>query len=104
GEPRLDGKLKVSLTPGSLASHIYGRTSTDEEFHCNYALNPEFQPLFDRASLRIVGRGPEGEARVVELAGADFFIATLFLPQMSPLHSDPHPLIGALFAQVLRSK
>jgi len=101
--PRLEGKLRVTLLRDSLASRIYGRHEIEESFHCSYGLNPDFQPLFDGANLRIVGTGEAGEARVVELAGAPFFLGTLFLPQMRPAAEGPHPLIAAYLAHVLRS-
>lgn len=92
----------MTLQRDSLAYRIYGRREIEEAFHCSYGLNPDFQPLFDGADLRIVGTGVEGEARVVELAGAPFFIGTLFLPQMRPTADGPHPLIMAYLRHVLR--
>jgi CTP synthase (UTP-ammonia lyase) len=41
----------------------------------------------------VTGTGPEGEARIVELPDHRFFIATLFLPQLSSTMERPHPLI-----------
>lgn len=92
--PRIHGKQKVSLEAGSLAHRIYGTELVEEEFRCSNELNAKFQPLFERSALRVVGLGDRGEARVVELQGARFFIATLFLPQIGAVDS-PHPLIDA---------
>ena len=96
--------MTVTLVPGSLASRIYGAATVQEEFHCNYGLNPDYQHLFERAPLAITGTGGQGEARIVERAGADFFIATLFLPQMRPADEGPHPLIAAFLAHILNRK
>ncbi len=95
--------MTVTLVPGSLASRIYGADTVEEEFHCNYGLNPDYQHLFESGPLAITGAGDQGEARIVELAGADFFIATLFLPQMRPASEGPHPLITAFLAHILTS-
>ena len=99
--PRLKGKQRVRLTPGSLAAQVYGSTEIAAEFHCRNELNRRYQVLFQRSDLKVVGVGDEGEARVVELAGARFFIGTLFLPQMAVLEGEPIPLIDAFVGAAL---
>jgi CTP synthase (UTP-ammonia lyase) len=64
-----------------------------EEFQCNYGLNPQFRNRFERAKLKITGLDLEGEVRIVELTDHPFYIATLFLPQLSSRPGNPHPLI-----------
>src|SRR5439155_1049633 len=44
--PRLHGKQKVRLAPGSLARRLYGKDEVAEEFHCRNELNAAFQPRF----------------------------------------------------------
>lgn len=100
GAPRLKGKQKVILRAGSLAAQIYGRTEALEEFACSFELNPEYQPLFERSDLRVSGVGEHGEARVVELAGAGFYLGTLYLPQSAALEGESHPLIEAFVRAV----
>ncbi len=103
GTPRLKGKHRVTLTPGSLAALAYGATEVFEEFHCSNELNRRYQPLFERSTLGVVGLGDEGEARVVELSGARFFVATLYLPQLSAAETGSHPLIDAFVRAVAGS-
>jgi CTP synthase (UTP-ammonia lyase) len=95
GFPRLKGKQRVRLSPGSLAARVYGTEETFSEFHCSNELNRRYQPLFDQSTLRVSGVGDEGEARVVELTGATFYVATLYLPQLAEAHGKPDPLIDA---------
>jgi CTP synthase (UTP-ammonia lyase) len=107
GVPRLKGKQRVRLTPGSLAARAYGALETFSEFHCSNELNRRYQPLFEqsdpstaavaalRTGLRVSGVGDEGEARVVELAGARFFVGTLYLPQLAAAAGEGDPLIDA---------
>ena len=45
--------------------------------------------------LKITGVDVEGEARIVELSDHTFYVATLFLPQVSSKPDRPHPLIVA---------
>jgi CTP synthase (UTP-ammonia lyase) len=85
----------VYLHPSSRAARLYGATEAREEFHCSFGLDPEYQPLFEKGPLRITGRGDAGEARIVELDGAAFFIGTLFMPQLAVTERDGHPLVDA---------
>jgi CTP synthase (UTP-ammonia lyase) len=87
--------MPVTLTAGSQAARLYGATQALEEFHCSYGLDPEYQRLFDGGPLRISGHGEAGEARVVELEGAEFYIGTLFMPQIAVAAGEPHPLVDA---------
>lgn len=95
GAPRLDGRMPVTLTPGSQAARIYGATEAREEFHCSFGLDPEYQPLFSHGPMRITGYGDAGEARILEMDGASFYIGTLFMPQLAVTATGPHPLVDA---------
>jgi CTP synthase (UTP-ammonia lyase) len=85
----------IRLVPGTLARRLYGRDETVEEFRCNYGLNPEYKDRIAAEGLIVAGVDSEGEVRLVELAGHRFFMATLFLPQLSSSYERPHPLIVA---------
>lgn len=52
----------------------------------------------ERAGLAVSGVGAEREPRIVELAGHPFFVAKLFLPQLSSSEQRPHPLLTAFVA------
>ena len=85
----------ITLKPNTLACEIYQKESITEAFTCNYGLNPEYQHLFKNQSLIIAGTNAEAEVRLMELTGHRFFMATLFLPQLSSSPEKPHPLIVA---------
>ncbi len=81
-------ELPITFAAGSLAAQAYGRTDIVERYYCSFGLNPEFrQRLRD---LRVTGWDDLDEARVVELQGHPYFVATLFVPQSTP--TQPHPL------------
>ncbi len=101
GGPRVQGLQRVRLTPRSFAARVYGRVEVEETFACSFGLDPEYQPLFEGGEMRITGVGPQGEARVVELVGAEFFLGTLFMPQVKAADG-PHPLVDAYVAAVVR--
>jgi CTP synthase (UTP-ammonia lyase) len=83
----------IKIVPGTLAYQLYGREKATEKFRCSYGLNPEYQDIIERDGMRISGFDPDGEARIVELPRRRFFLATLFLPQLSSAPGQPHPLI-----------
>ena len=95
GGPSLSGALPITLRPGSLAHTLYGQTDIEEEYFCNYQLNPALQDELEAAGLAITGRGPGDEARVVELGARPFLLATLYLPQLRSRAGAPHPVIAA---------
>lgn len=86
----------VFLDPTCRSAAIYGRWRIVERYHCSFGLNPEFRGAIERAGLRIVGEDDHGDARVIELPGHPFFIATLFQPQLESSSGTPAPLVRAL--------
>ena len=85
----------VHITPGTMTFHAYGKEKVTEQFNCNYGLNEKYRNEIKKGELKIVGVDNNGEARIVELSNHRFFIATLFLPQLSSTSVLPHPLIVA---------
>jgi CTP synthase (UTP-ammonia lyase) len=45
--------------------------------------------------MEVVGTDQDGEARVIELPSLQFYLATLFVPQMRSRPECPHPLVVA---------
>jgi CTP synthase (UTP-ammonia lyase) len=70
--------MKVRVIPGSRASDAYGRTEVEEQYHCNFDLNPDYKKAVDEAGLRTSGMDEDGEVRILELPDRRFFIATPF--------------------------
>ena len=97
--PKLSGKVpKIRLRPGSYLAAHYKKEVVEEEFFCNYEVNPEFEWLAMEAGFPIVARGAAEECRAIESPAHLFFIATLFQPQLSSTPSKPHPLVVAFVA------
>jgi len=95
---------RVGIQAGTLAFQVYGKAETVERYSCNYSLNPEYQEEINQGMLRIVGRNEDGSVRIVEIEGRRFFMASLFLPQMSSTPEKPHPMIMRLLEEALRSR
>jgi len=87
--------MEVLVAPGSRMAAIYGRTRVQEEYYCRFGINPEHQQRLDDGGFRIVGRDINGEARILALRDHPFFVATLFVPQLTSTHERPHPILLA---------
>jgi CTP synthase (UTP-ammonia lyase) len=98
----LVGKTEViRISPNTIAHRAYGRDEAMERFRCNYGLNQNYLSHFSNGSLKVTGSDRAGGARIVELSGHPFFVATLFLPQLLSHPGEPHPLILAYLAAAI---
>ena len=88
-------KMRVEIEPGSRAHEIYGGPEAEEEYRCNYGLEPGSRKLLEEGGLLISGTDPDGEGRILEKPGHPFYLATLFVPQLRSFKDQPHPLIAA---------
>lgn len=94
--PMLSGRVpEIRLRPGSYLAGYYGKETVEEEFFCNYELNPDFEWTAMEAGFPVVARGANEECRAIESPVHRFFIATLFQPQLSSKEKKPHPLVLA---------
>jgi CTP synthase (UTP-ammonia lyase) len=85
----------VKISPGTAVFQAYNKETVIEQFNCSYGLNETYRDTMRNRILKIVGVDSNAEVRVVELPGHRFFVATLFLPQLSSCVAAPHPLITA---------
>jgi CTP synthase (UTP-ammonia lyase) len=93
--------MTVRFQPGSLVARLYGRTSAQEQYRCNFGVNPAYAEKLQSGPLRIVGSDDEGVARVVELAEHPFFVGTLFIPQLTSTPTAPHPVVSGFLQACL---
>ncbi|HVY78334.1 MAG TPA: hypothetical protein VG898_07500 [Solirubrobacterales bacterium] len=96
--------MSVRLTADSLAGRLYGKREVSEQYYCDFGLNPDHQRDLESAGLRVVGTDQDGEARVIELPEQRFYLATLFVPQLSSRPNAPHPLVTALLETAAQSR
>jgi len=93
-------KQFVDIHPGTRASSLYGRARAEEDYYCNYGVNPSYRPALEDGGMIVSGTGSDQEIRMIELADHPFFIATLFLPQTRSTAASPHPLLSGYAAAV----
>jgi CTP synthase (UTP-ammonia lyase) len=95
-ECSLVGKtMHVHLEPSSRVFQMYRRAVAQEQYYCQFGLNPAYQATIHDGGLRVVGVDDDLEARIVELPDHPFFVATLFVPPLTSTPEQPHPLIIA---------
>lgn len=93
----LAGKtMPISFTRGSRVAGLYGTSEAEEQYYCNFGLNPEHRQTLHDGGLRVTGVDGDGEARVLEIPEHSFYLATLFVPQMRSMPERPHPLVVGL--------
>jgi CTP synthase (UTP-ammonia lyase) len=99
----LAGKtMAVTLEAGSPVAAVYGRREIEEQYYCNFGLNPAYEGTVHDGGLRIVGRDADAEPRIFTLPAHPFFVATLFVPSLTSSPARPHPLIVAFLRAAAR--
>jgi CTP synthase (UTP-ammonia lyase) len=97
-------KLDITLVDkGSKIYNIFKRNKISEKYYCNFGLNPEYQDLLHNNGLKMVGTDRHKEARILELEGHPFFIATLFVPQDNSSINKPHKLITTFLQAIIKA-
>ena len=99
----VDVRDRLKFEPGSRLRTIYGRDSANEEYHCNYGLNPRYALRLQCGPLKIAARDDEGAVRAVELDEHPFFIGTLFQPERAALREQTPPLVKAFVRAVVET-
>ncbi len=91
----------IFLKPGTIIQEIYGGVSEiTEKYNCNFGLNKELQAQLDLHGLKNAGTDENDEVRILVLEHKDFFVGTLFQPQLSSTKDNPHPLILAYLSKI----
>ncbi len=95
---------QIQLLDGTRIRAICGQSKITEKFHCSYGFNPRYREHIFGGNLRLTGIDAAGDARVIELHGHPFFIATLFQPERAGLKNLAHPLIVAFLKELHQSR
>ncbi len=93
--PTLHDQHPIRLIPGSRLRSIYGVDTIEAGHFCNYGVNPDFLARFEAAGVRIAAVGEAGDIRGVELPDHQFYVATLFHPQLESQPGRPSPFVLA---------
>lgn len=85
----------ILLNKNTSIAQIYGMGHTEERYNCNFGLNVTFTSQMVAHGFVIAGMDEMGETRILELPQNNFFVATLFQPQLGSTPENPHKLILA---------
>ncbi|MDH5656599.1 MAG: CTP synthase, partial [Spirochaetia bacterium] len=97
-------EMELKLTPNSRVANFYGKTIVKEKYYCNFGINPEYVDLIRNGPFHIVGSDSEGEIRIIENPDHNFFIGTLFVPQVMSTEKNPHPLVTGFINSIFSDK
>jgi CTP synthase (UTP-ammonia lyase) len=81
---------------GGMVRRAYGSDRIQEEYRCNYGINPQFEEQLFNGNFKATAYGAAGEIRAAELDGHPFFVGTLFQSERRALKGEPPPLAVAL--------
>ncbi len=94
----------VRFGPGSRIARAYGVLESDEGYHCNFGVNPEFSTALGDNTLRITAWDNAGDVRGVELPDHPFYVATLFQSERAALQDKDSPLVIAWMQAALAQR
>jgi len=93
-------EMKLNFSKGTKVAKIYGSQIVTEQYYCNFGVDPGKINILKRGPLKISGSDEEGKVRVIEHTDLDFYIGTLFVPQVKSKPNIPHPIINAFLEAV----
>jgi CTP synthase (UTP-ammonia lyase) len=85
---------ELLLEPQGIVRRVYGVERITEGYHCNFGVNPEFEPLLLANGFQPAARNLAGHLRGVELTTHPFFVSTLFQHERRALRGEPSPLVN----------
>lgn len=99
----LAGKtLSILIREGSKAFQCYQKSEAEEDYYCNFGINPDFKGQLEHSDLLISGVDQDNEIRIIEIPNHRFFVATLFVPQSKSTKENPHPIIKSFIQESLK--
>ena len=99
------GSWPCVLTPGSLASTLYGAPLIRERHRHRYEVNNEYREALTGSGMMLSGISPDGRiVEMMELPDHPFFIGTQAHPEFKSRPNRPHPLFAGLVKAALEYK
>ena len=96
------GSWPCMLTPGSLASTLYGAPLIHERHRHRYEVNNEYREALTGSGMMLSGISPDGRiVEMMELPDHPFFIGTQAHPEFKSRPNRPHPLFAGLVKAAL---
>lgn len=90
---------RINLDKNIPITRIFGAYEITEKYNCSFGLNKNFQDLLHKNGFKVIGTDENEEARLMILESNNFFIVSLFQPQLSSTYEQPHPLVTEFLKQ-----
>lgn len=97
-----DNEIDVELRTDSVLARLHGTGRVRERTTCNYGLEPTMASIASKAGMIVAATDDTGEVRAVERPDHPFFLATLYVPQLSSAPHRPHPVFSG-FVDAVRA-
>jgi CTP synthase (UTP-ammonia lyase) len=88
-----DKWIDIEINNNSLAYRFYNKSMIQEQDVCSFEINKEYRKNIELKGLLITGIDTDGMPRIVEFIKNDFYIGTLFVPQLNSTIESPHPIV-----------
>jgi CTP synthase (UTP-ammonia lyase) len=85
--------VKIFLMNGTRTAKFYIQENAKECASSGLSLHPELLDTMNEYGFSPAALDSEGDVRLFEMKNHDFFVGTLFLPQLTSRGALPHPLI-----------
>lgn len=96
-------RMSINITEGSKAFSAYQVSQSEEEYYCNFGVNPQFVNKLYHSDLIISAVDANRDIRIIEYPLLRFFVGTLFVPQTRSSKEKPHPLIKAFVSECMKN-
>jgi len=99
------GAYPCTLTTGSLANKVYGKTHISERHRHRYEVNNHYRDLLTEKGLVLSGvYEEEGLVEMIEITDHPWFLGCQFHPEFKSKPLAPHPLFKAFIAAALAGR
>jgi len=88
-----DKWIDIEINKNSLANRFYNKSMIQEQDVCSFEINKEYRKDIESNGLLITGIDTDGMPRIVEFVKNDFYVGTLFVPQLNSTIEFPHPIV-----------
>ena len=87
------GAYPCTVTEGSLAWQIYGKTEISERHRHRWEFNNAYLNQFEQAGMIAGGKNPEsGLVEIIELANHPFLFGVQYHPELKSTVENPQPI------------
>jgi CTP synthase len=98
------GAYPCTLTAGTVAAELYGKTEIDERHRHRYEFNNDYREPLVEKGLVLSGLSPDGElVEIVEYPDHPWFVACQFHPEFQSTPMKAHPLFKGFIAASMKA-